>query len=377
MSGYHPVLAMARIVTIVGARPQFVKAAVVSRALREAGADERIIHTGQHSDAAMSSVFFDELGIPAPSSNLGIAGGCHGEQTGAMMAAIERELRGLGSAPDGVLVYGDTNSTLAGALVAAKLNLPVIHVEAGLRSRNRRMPEEVNRVVVDHLSSVLLCPTEGAVVNLAAEGIREGGFPKRDVRFVGDVMLDAAMAFREGAERAFVDSPLTALPAGGFVLVTVHRAENTDDRARLSTIVSALRAIAHDMPVVWPVHPRTRRLLPEMGLHMGGDPSGLRLVEPLGYLGMLALERRARCILTDSGGVQKEAFFAGVPCVTVRDETEWVELVDAGWNRVVPPTSASSIVEAVRSSVPGKAGFSPYGDGDASGRIAQVIVGRG
>lgn len=366
---------MNRIATIVGARPQFVKAAVVSRALRKHGVDELIIHTGQHSDAAMSTIFFDELGIPAPSSNLGVSGGGHGEQTGAMMAALERELRGLGPPVDAVLVYGDTNSTLAGALVGAKLRMPVIHVEAGLRSWNRRMPEELNRVVVDHVSTVLLCPTEVAVANLAREGIVHGGRPERDVRLVGDVMLDAARAFSSRAERALAGSELGSLPMGAYLLVTVHRAENTDDLARLAIITEAVRLIAREMPVVWPVHPRIRQSLPTVGLRMGDDASGIRLINPVGYLGMLALERRAKCILTDSGGVQKEAFFAGVPCVTVRDETEWVELVEAGWNRVVPPTAAEPLVEAVRTARPGRGCFAPYGDGEASARIAQIVAG--
>lgn len=363
---------MSRVTTVLGARPQFVKAAVVSRALAAAGVTERIIHTGQHSDAAMSEIFFEELGIPAPCVNLGISGGGHGAQTGAMMTALERELVATRRPGDLVLVYGDTNSTLAGALVGSKLGIPVVHVEAGLRSWNRSMPEEVNRVVADHLSALLLCPTEQSVANLAAEGISEGGPLARRVVRVGDVMFDAALAFGGMAGRVAPGAD-PAGTAAAHLLVTVHRAENTDDPRRLGTIVEAVRSLAREMPVVWPVHPRVRRLLPALGLSVGDRDGGPRLVEPVGYLEMLALERHARCVLTDSGGVQKEAFFAGVPCVTVRDETEWVELVEAGWNRVVPPTDSRAIVDAVRTAHPGLAGFAPYGAGDASVRIAEII----
>jgi UDP-GlcNAc3NAcA epimerase len=366
------VFLMSRVLTVLGARPQFVKAAVVSRALAAAGVNERIIHTGQHSDAAMSEIFFAELGIPAPSVNLGISGGGQGAQAGAMMIALERELVATRRSGDLVLVYGDTNSTLAGALVGSKLGIPVVHVEAGLRSWNRSMPEEANRVIADHLSMLLLCPTEQSVSNLAAEGIVEGGPLPRRVALVGDVMLDAAIAFGPAAGRV---GPL-ATPAGSAVphlLVTVHRAENTDDPRRLGIIVEAVRLLAREMPVVWPVHPRVRRLLPALGLSIGERDGGLWLVEPVGYLEMLALERQACCVLTDSGGVQKEAFFAGVPCVTVRDETEWLELVEAGWNRIVPPTDSQAIVEAVKAARPGRPEFAPYGAGDASVHIAELI----
>jgi UDP-GlcNAc3NAcA epimerase len=364
-----------RVLTVVGARPQFVKAAVVSRALFDDGIEERIVHTGQHYDSAMSDVFFDEMGIPAPAHHLGVGSGSHGAQTGAMLAGIERIL--LEERPDWLLVYGDTNSTLAGAVAAAKLNVPIAHVEAGLRSFNRRMPEEVNRVATDHLSSLLFCPTSLAVSHLLAEGVVDAderhGFRRR-VRLVGDVMFDATRIFGQIAlERSRILSELR-LESGGYVLVTIHRAENTDDRSRLEAIVDALVRIARDHPVVWPVHPRTRKVLSSGDLGTRLAAAGVSLCDPVGYLDMLMLERSARCILTDSGGVQKEAFFAGVPCVTVRDETEWVELVDMGWNRLAPPTAgAEAIAQAVLSSGPGRRGGQPYGCGDAAQRIAAEL----
>jgi UDP-GlcNAc3NAcA epimerase len=369
---------MQRVLTVLGARPQFVKAAVVSRALSEVGVTERIVHTGQHYDASMSEVFFEELGIPAPARNLGISGGRHGEQTGAMLSAVERAILEEDAKPDWVLVYGDTNSTLAGALAAAKLHVPVAHVEAGLRSGNRRMPEEVNRVLVDHLSSLLLCPTSDSLSNLLVEGIGLGSAavaPRARVELVGDVMHDATLVFGGIAESRSSAPVRLGVDGGGHLLVTVHRAENTDDLARLRVIVEAVTALAEQMPVVWPVHPRARGLLAGLGLRVGGGPGRLRLCEPVGYLDMLALERRARCILTDSGGVQKEAFFAGVPCVTVRDQTEWVELVRGGWNAVVPPIDPAAVVAAVERARPGLAGMNPYGDGQASRRIASILAG--
>ncbi len=361
------------IVTVLGARPQFVKAATVSRALGAAGLRESIVHTGQHYDPSMSAVFFEELGVPEPSHHLGIGSGAHGAQTGAMLAAIEQVL--VESRPDAVLVYGDTNSTLAGALAAAKLHVPVAHVEAGLRSFNRRMPEELNRITTDHLSTWLFCPTQTSVRNLAAEGIGAAGDRiARRVCEVGDVMYDATRHFGElAAERARVGATL-ALEPGSFVLATIHRAENTDDPARLARIVEALRRLAESQRVIWPVHPRTRKLL------ASGDAGSLgrvETIEPVGYLDMLWLERHAKVVMTDSGGVQKEAFFAGVPCVTVRDETEWVELVESGWNRLAPPDGSCDIAAVVEGATPGDPECAPYGDGEASRRIAEALADAG
>ncbi|MDW8234486.1 MAG: UDP-N-acetylglucosamine 2-epimerase (non-hydrolyzing), partial [Roseiflexaceae bacterium] len=304
------------IVTIVGARPQFIKAAAVSRVLRLRHR-EVLVHTGQHYDANMSAVFFDELGIPPPDVNLAVGSASHGAQTGAMLAKIEEVL--LAECPDWVLVYGDTNSTLAGALAAAKLHIPVAHVEAGLRSFNRAMPEEINRVLTDHISDLLLCPSETAVENLAREGITRG------VVLIGDVMADALRLAVERADDSVLES--SGVQQGSYALATVHRAENTDDPLRLQGILTGLTLL--DMPVIFPAHPRARRAIAALGWT---PPAHMRLIDPVGYLNMIALMRGARVVLTDSGGVQKEAYWLGVPCVTLRDETEWVETVTCGWN---------------------------------------------
>jgi UDP-GlcNAc3NAcA epimerase len=357
------------IVTILGARPQFVKAAAVSRALACRGLQESIVHTGQHYDPSMSAVFFDELGVPAPSHHLGVGSGSHGAQTAAMLAAIEEVLSE--SRPGAVLVYGDTNSTLAGALAAAKLHIPVAHVEAGLRSFNRRMPEEVNRVATDHLSTWLFCPTAVAVSNLRAEGIgADGDRIDRQVQEVGDVMFDVTRLFGERAMERATIGPSLGLGGTPYVLATIHRAENTDDPQRLTRIVESLRRVARSRRVVWPMHPRTRKVLASGSF---GDLGGIEAVEPVGYLDMLWLERHADVVVTDSGGVQKEAFFAGVPCVTVRDETEWVELVESGWNRLAPPDGSCDIAEAIERASAGDSGVAPYGDGEASRRIAEIL----
>ena len=358
------------LITIVGARPQFVKAAPVSAALAATGAiRERLLHTGQHFDDDMSAVFFRELGIAPPAWNLGIGGGAHGAMTGAQLAAIERVL--VAEKPDAVLLYGDTNSTLSGALAAAKLNIPVAHVEAGLRSFNRRMPEEVNRVLTDHVSRWLFAPTALAVANLAREGIAGAG-----VQQVGDVMYDAALRFaRVAAARPARPAVTAAIGGRAFALATVHRAENTDDAARLQAIVGALRALAREIDVVWPLHPRTRKVLAALGVELDGVPS-LHVTGPLGYLDMIELQAAAALVVTDSGGVQKEAFFFGRPCVTLRDETEWIELVDAGWNRLAPPTSADALTAAMRAALGSRgAPVRPYGDGDAAQRIAAILEG--
>ena len=358
-----------KIVTVVGARPQFIKAAAVSRVIRNDYAskiDEILVHTGQHYDDNMSKVFFEELDIPHPKYNLEISGGQHGAMTGRMLEAVENVL--VKEKPDWLLIYGDTNSTLAGALAAAKLHIPVAHVEAGLRSFNMRMPEEVNRILADRVSSLLFCPTETAVNNLKAEGISQG------VHNVGDVMYDVALFYRDIAQQQSTVLQALGLAPAGFVLATCHRAENTDDPRRLGGILSALAEIAAQIPVVVPLHPRTRKLVGEYGLtHL---LTKLTITDPLPFLDMVALEQASRIILTDSGGVQKEAFFYGVPCITMRDETEWVETVDLGWNQLVG-TSASSILSAVNETMqspPNGVSAKPYGMGKAASDIIASLA---
>ncbi len=361
-----------KIATIVGARPQFVKAAVVSRALRALpDCQETLIHTGQHYDENMSAVFFEELEIPAPDYHLGIGSGSHGQQTGRMLEGIENVLRE--EAPDWVLVYGDTNSTLAGALAAAKLLIPVAHVEAGLRSFNKRMPEEINRVLTDHVSDSLFAPTEAAVRNLEREGIAGGR-----VHLVGDVMYDAALYYAERAEAHSRILETLGLESGGYVLATVHRAENTDDPTRLAAIFAGLARNAAEAPVVLPLHPRTQAALTREGL-LAQAEAKLRLIEPVGYLDMTQLEKNARVIVTDSGGVQKEAYFYRVPCVTLRDETEWVELVEAGWVRLLTPDSAERVAAGVRAALGGPTGQEKasnlYGGGRSAAQISALLAG--
>jgi UDP-N-acetylglucosamine 2-epimerase len=368
-----------KIATVIGARPQFIKAAAVSRAIaahNRSGAspaiEEILVHTGQHYDDGMSAVFFRELEIPEPQYHLNVGSGSHGCQTGRMLAAIEEVL--LREKPDWVLIYGDTNSTLAGALTAAKLHIPVAHVEAGLRSFNRRMPEEINRVVADQLAQLLLCPSQVAVDNLAAEGIgkNEGQspffsekkcpvpvFPPKVV-ITGDVM---ANALQFAAARASTQSDILTrlgLRPQGYLLATVHRAENTDNSDRLSNILSAFAAL--DEPLVFPVHPRTRKVLQASGYH---PPNSVKLIDPVGYFDIIALEKSARLLLTDSGGMQKEAYWLKVPCITLRDETEWVETVQNGWNILVG-ADRDRIVAAVRAFMPPPAHPPLYGDGRAA-----------
>jgi UDP-GlcNAc3NAcA epimerase len=348
-----------KIVTIVGARPQFIKAAAVSRALRERHR-EILIHTGQHYDYEMSGVFFDGLELPLPDANLGVGSGSHGTQTGAILTGVEDVL--LAERPDYLLVYGDTNSTLAGVLAASKLSVPVAHVEAGLRSFNRRMPEEINRVVADHLSDLLLCPSDTAVRNLAAEGIAQ------NVHLVGDVMLDVL----NWAKQRLTKKPSEFLTRLGltnerYLLATVHRSENTDDPARLSQILNALNSL--DEPVMFPVHPRARKVINDT--HCRIEPH-VRLIDPVGYLDMVALTRAARMVLTASGGLQKEAYWLGVPCLTMREETEWVETVEAGWNTLVGSDSAR-IVKAVHSFAPNGSRPVLYGDGFAAVKCVNLL----
>ncbi len=349
-----------KIVSIVGARPQFIKAAPVCRALRKEHT-EILVHTGQHYDDNMSAVFFNELGIPPPEYLLGVGSGNHGEQTGAMLAAIEKVL--VKEKPEWVLVYGDTNSTLAGALAAAKLHISVAHVEAGLRSFNRLMPEEINRVLADHLSDLLFCPSEIAVKNLAAEGITRG------VHIIGDVMADALF---DAVALASVQSDVLfrlGLEDKKFLLATVHRAENTDHPDRIKNILRAFSQI--DETIVFPIHPRTRKVLEALGFQ-DWRTSHLKLIDPVGYLDIVQLEQSARMILTDSGGIQKEAYWLGVPCITMRDETEWVETVEAGWNRVVG-ADENLILDAVRTFQPPTSRPSLYGDGKSVSRLIRLL----
>ncbi len=354
---------MQKILTIVGARPQFIKCAPVSRVLRKS-AVEVLIHTGQHYDDNMSEAFFRELDIPKPNYNLGVGSASHGVQTGEMLKGIEDVL--VKERPDVVLVYGDTNSTLAGALAASKMHIPVAHVEAGLRSFNRRMPEEINRVVTDHLSDQLFCPTETSVKHLAQEGISKG------VHLVGDVMYDSLLYNVKVAEAKSTILERLRLRSKEYCLATVHRAENTDDAGRLQAILEAFREISKTYPVVWPVHPRTRKILQTLDASFITSPSpdqALRLSEPVSYLDMLALERRARVILTDSGGVQKEAYWLRVPCVTLREETEWVETLELGWNQIVG-TDVGAIQRAAHRPIPPEPIAQPFGNG----RSAEAIV---
>lgn len=372
-----------KLLSIVGARPQFVKAAMVCAAIR--GRNRRrapsrriqhcLVHTGQHYAHVMSGVFFDQLPLPKPDYALEVGSGTHGVQTAAMLERIEGVL--LKEKPDVAVVYGDTNSTVAGALAAAKLHIPVAHVEAGLRSFNRQMPEELNRVATDHLSDFLLCPTPTAVENLRREGIVKG------VCLTGDVMLDAVLSFRGLAARCSKLFDKLGVRPGEYALTTIHRAENTDDRDRLEEIVKTLARLGR--PVVFPMHPRVRQRLAQSPEYRAlrrvlERAPGLRLTEPVSYLEMLLLEEYARVVLTDSGGVQKEAYFLGVPCLTLREETEWVETLEGNWNRVVG-TSPAKVVPLVESlwSNNGARPKRPrdlaiFGDGAASERVVRALL---
>jgi UDP-GlcNAc3NAcA epimerase len=349
-------------VSVVGARPQFVKLAAMCRALASrAGVRHHIVHTGQHYDAAMSDVFFRDLDIPEPHHNLGVGSGSHGEQTAEMLKGLDRVLIEL--RPDWVILYGDTNSTLAGALSASKLHLRTAHVEAGLRSFNRRMPEEINRIVADQLSDLLLCPTETAMANLKQEGILQRAV------LTGDLMYDAALYYAAKAEsqNVLADSRWLSEP---FALATVHRAENTDDPDLLRAIMSGLdRVSAELLPVVLPVHPRTRKALATAGC----TPRHVQLVEPMNYLEMITMERHARLVLTDSGGVQKEAYFMHTPCVTIREETEWVETLENGCN-VLVGGDPDRMFEAARNAPAAGPWALHYGSGDAGARMVEALT---
>lgn len=354
--------------TVLGARPQFIKASVVSHAFRQSGLlQEVLVHTGQHFDANMSDVFFDELGMHKPDHFLGIHGGGHGAMTGRMLERLEQVM--LAEKPDAVLVYGDTNSTLAGALAAIKLHIPVAHVEAGLRSFNMAMPEEVNRILTDRVSRWLFTPTQSATQNLLHEGVAPSCIEE-----VGDVMYDVAL---HHGQRVQPNTGLMArlgLTTKGYVLATVHRAENTDAPERLAVIVEALMTTARHISVVWPMHPRTRAVL-EKNRIFDALAAQVQVIDPVGYLDMVQLEKYAALIATDSGGVQKEAFFYQVPCVTLRNETEWIELLEAGWNRLVPPLGSHAITSAILSSLE-QSGTQvhPYGNGQAAQQIVEILV---
>lgn len=367
-----------KIVTVVGARPQFIKAAPMSEALRASGIIEYLLHTGQHYDAQMSQVFFNDLNLPTPAANLGIGSGSHAQQTAAMLVGIEQVL--LAEQPDWVIVFGDTNSTLAGALAAIKLHIPVVHIEAGLRSYNRQMPEEHNRVLTDHCSDLLFCPTQTAVANLHQEGLNRG------IYNVGDVMYDAILQnLARAAERTNVVGSL-GLASQGYYLATLHRPVNVDDPTRLHQIMLALNEL--DRPVILPLHPRTqaRLLSPDESIsHSHGQSiqilnskfQNLTFIPPQGYLDMLLLEQSAKAILTDSGGVQKEAYCLAVPCLTLRNETEWVETLRDGWNQLVlvdQPDLAGELQRAIHTP-PGTSLPEPvFGDGTAAQQIAQILL---
>ena len=374
-----------KIVTIVGARPQFIKAAVVSRAVEshnqksppQRSIREILVHTGQHYDYLMNRVFFKELEISKPDYNLGVGSGSHGKQTGIMIERIETVLEK--EKPESVVVYGDTNSTLAGALAAAKLNIPVAHVEAGLRSYVRTMPEETNRLITDHLSTFLFCPTTQAIRNLSKEGIIDGR--TRIVKNVGDVMYDSILYYSKIAEKKSsiladlgLYNPHSAIRIPQYYLATLHRAENTDDPGRLESIVAALNEIGREVPVILPLHPRTRKMMKIH--HLISKAQKVKFIDPVSYLNMLMLEKNARAILTDSGGVQKEAYWLRVPCITLRDETEWIETVKSGWN-VLVGTGTRGILKGLKvleRKKPSRRGMDLFGDGKAGQKIIQVLV---
>lgn len=347
-----------KIVTILGARPQFIKAAAVSAVLKKE-VDEILLHTGQHYDSNMSDVFFEELNIPKPNYHLNVGSGSHGAMTGTMLIEIEKILEA--EKPDFVMVYGDTNSTLAGALAASKLLIPLIHVEAGLRSFNKAMPEEQNRILTDHVSELLFVPTETAVTNLHREGI------KRGIHLVGDVMYDGILHFTKIAKEKSTILEDLQLKEKHFILCTIHRAENTNDINRLKAIFNALNH--SNEQIVLPLHPRTLKYVSDYGIDISDN---VRIIEPVGYLDMVRLEETAKKIVTDSGGVQKEAFFLGVPCITMRDETEWVETIENGWNILVG-ANENKILQAITDFNPTNERIDYFGKGDASNQMLKII----
>lgn len=350
-----------RFATVVGVRPEFIQLMPVSRALRLWKHEEILIHTGQHYDFELSTAFFEELALPTPNYHLNVGSGPHGMQTGRILEALEDVL--VKEQPDGVIVFGDTNTTLAGSLAAAKLHIPVAHVEAGLRSFNRAMPEEINRIVTDHLASRLFCPTETARRNAHNEGIVRG------VELVGDVMYDALLAAQpQIAQRAPTLLTTLGVVPEGYVLVTVHRPSNTDDPAAMRRIAQALNHLG--LPVIFPVHPRTRKMLEQYEIAWSDQ---VHCIDPVGRLDMLTLEQAAFRIMTDSGGVQKEAFLVGVPCITLREDTEWVETIELGWN-VLVGSDPAAIIESVKRRKPPPPERNPFGDGTAAQRIARSLL---
>jgi UDP-N-acetylglucosamine 2-epimerase len=378
-----------KIVTIVGARPQFIKAAAICRAIQKINErtqtrlyekrriQEILVHTGQHYDYMMDKVFFEELKLPKPDYHLGVGSGSHAKQTGKMLERIEMVLEK--ERPERVIVYGDTNSTLAGALAAAKLKIPVAHVEAGLRSYNRDMPEEINRLLTDHLSTFLFCPTDQAVRNLLKEGIKEES--RRVVENVGDVMYDSTLYYSKLSQKKSsilsdlgLFTPNSKLRTPDYYLATLHRAENTDDPKKLKSICRALNDIGGKTPVVLPLHPRTKKMIKVY--HLSSEFKNIKFIEPVSYLDMLKLGKNAKAILTDSGGVQKEAYWFGVPCLTLREETEWVETIKSGWN-VLVGTSEERIVKEVRHTEERRRylkGSKIFGDGKASQKIVEILL---
>lgn len=349
---------MKSILTIVGARPQFIKAAVVSKAFSQYGLKEEIIHTGQHYDHQMSTVFWEELDLPVPSVNLNVGSGNHGAQTGVMLQKIEEYILNLNQMPDALLIYGDTNSTIAGALAASKLHVPVVHVEAGLRSFNRYMPEEINRVVTDHVSSLLFCSSEEGINQLAKEGI------KKNVYNVGDVMQDALLTFSEIADKKFNIDDVLPFSKREYYLATIHRPSNTDSPENLNAILEAFSEI--DKKIVWPVHPRNKNKLNSLEI-----PENLHLIEPVSYFKMMILLRNSSKVITDSGGLQKEAYWMKKPCITIREETEWTETLVGNWNQLTGPNK-EKILSALNIS-PNTTWESLYGDGKAAENIAKII----
>jgi len=349
---------MSYILTIVGARPQFVKAAVVSKAISEIGLNERIIHTGQHYDHQMSAIFWEELNIPLPVANLGVGSGNHGEQTGKMLQKLEAIILNQPEKPIALLVYGDTNSTLAGAIVASKLHIPIIHVEAGLRSYNKKMPEEINRIMTDHVSHILFCSSEKGIKQLAEENITKG------VYNVGDVMYDALLTFSDIAKKKFSLSDIVSLANEKFILTTLHRPSNTENLVNLNNILEAFSKI--DSPVFWPVHPRIKARIQNFDL-----PPNLILSNPVSYFEMLVLLSNCNKVITDSGGLQKESYWMKKQCITIRDETEWTETLIGGWNSLVGANTAR-IVDQI-SLKPKNEWKNLYGNGNAAKQIASVI----
>ncbi|MBQ3643164.1 MAG: UDP-N-acetylglucosamine 2-epimerase (non-hydrolyzing) [Candidatus Riflebacteria bacterium] len=365
-----------KLLTIVGARPQFIKAAVVSRAIASYNQtasnriEEIIIHTGQHYDSNMSDIFFEEMDIPKPHYNLGVGSGNHGEQTSRMLIELEKLL--IKEKPDMVLVYGDTNSTLAGALAASKLHIPIAHVEAGLRSFNRDMPEEINRIFTDHVSDILFCPTDTAVENLKNEGIPNKNIKSKVIK-TGDVMLDAAVYYSKISTDKWLKE--NNLNAGNYILATVHRAENTDSAERLSNIIDALAKLSDNYyQVVFPMHPRTKNIIAsDEKIKNKLKNSSIKVVQPIGYIDMITAEKNCRLIMTDSGGMQKEAFFHKKLCITLRTETEWVELVNSGWNGLTSLDS-DKIIDSVEQMLKVDSSKLAYPDLFGDGRAGEQIV---